>query len=246
MIGLSSFVTFMLGAAVGVGGKIAYDYWRMPPSGGAPALGARLHGTIVPGPAGTPSVGAPQAGYATAPLYEWGYRVGAGDTAGGIAEAITGHDVRYQELLLANPALPTIGEAGVYAGDNAWDFAPGAFADGVQVLLPLAWNPYIDQTGVPRGQAVPYPNDPRSLTLGATPPAGLPATTPAPTSTPVGGLAESPGSAAGGAAAPGSKMAASPGTATTFTVGTTGAEVAGSDPPYSGSFLQSLYPQAAA
>jgi hypothetical protein len=238
MFGLSSILSFLAGAAVGVGGKMAYDHWRAPSSGGAPVVGARLHGTIVPGPAGAPSLGSPQAGYATEPLYEWGYRVGAGDSAGGIAEAITGHDVRYQELLLANPDLATIGEAGVYAGDHAWDFAPGAFQEGTQVLLPLAWNPYIDQTGVPRGRAVPFPNDPRKFTMTSPPPAALPVPAPTPLSLPADGLATGSGSAAGGAAAPAPALApTATKSASTLT--------AGVDPPYRGAFLQALRGEAA-
>lgn len=205
-------LTFVAGTVVGVGGKMLYDHWRNPPVGGAPIAGAKLHGKIVPGPVGAPSLGVPQAGFATTPLYEWAYSIGEGDTAGGIAEAVTGHDVRYQELLLANPALPTVGEAGIYAGDHAWDFAPGAFRAGVHLLMPIAWNPYIDQTGAPRGRAVPYPDDPRALIASPPPGPALPAPPPPLTSSATDGLAEGAKPALAGSAS-GASGASTAGTA---------------------------------
>lgn len=125
--------------------------------------GPTLHGKIVPGAAGSPSGPlVPRAGYASREDYEWGYLVGPGDSLEGIAQAITGNDGHYQELLLGNPQLKTIGEGGVYLGDNAWGVAPGQIVEGEALLLPVPWSRYIDQAGHPRGVVTPWPKDPRA------------------------------------------------------------------------------------
>jgi hypothetical protein len=127
--------------------------------------GPTLHGKIIPGHVGSPSGPlVPRAGYASREDYEWGYVVGPGDSAEGIAQAIVGDDGRYQELLLANPQLKMIGEAGVYLGDRAWGVAPGQLAAGEMLLLPLPWSRYVDQLGHASGTTAPFSRDPRAST----------------------------------------------------------------------------------
>lgn len=166
-------ISLLVGAAVGAA-TAAAAWWLaadratdLDAHDGAGSYGAgpTLHGKIVPGSAGSPSGPLiPHAGYASREDYEWGYVVGPGDSAEGIAQAITGDEGRYQELLLANPQLKMIGEAGVYLGDAAWGFADGQLVSGAAVLFPLPWSRYVDQTGRPRGATIPWPRDPRAAT----------------------------------------------------------------------------------
>ncbi len=171
MLGIS-WGSFAFGAVAGVVGSIAFsmiDHATPGKPSGAPGTNAsgmtsaRLHGKVIPTTIGAPSpYGQAKAGYATVPPYEWGYVVGPGDSSGSIAEAVTGDDSRYTELVMANPQVPTAGELGVYLGDKQWDFQPGALKVGTNLLLPLPWFRYIDQVGNVRGGTTPYPTDPRA------------------------------------------------------------------------------------
>lgn len=159
-------IKFISGVLVGVVGFYLYQRWFS--GGGQVALSdgskSKLHGTIVPlSTSGSPAEPGlePKAGYRSREGYEWGYKVGDGDSAGDIARAITGDDGRYQELIGANPHLKTVGMIGVYSGDKSWEFAPGELRTGIGILFPLPWSRYIDQTGKPRGGLIPWPEDPR-------------------------------------------------------------------------------------
>lgn len=136
---------------------------------------SKLAGRIVPEfPSENP---APQglsgrAGYRSRGDYVWAYLTGPGDTAASIAEAITGDDGRYQELLIVNPQIATVGVPGEYMGD-AWDFAVPP-PPNTNLLLPLPWNRFIDETGKPRGSREPFPIDPRAKPESPVAAAGLP------------------------------------------------------------------------
>jgi len=92
------------------------------------------------------------------------------ETAGDIAAAITGEEARYQELVLANPEIDTVGKPGK-VGPDEWNFAPGSLPSGGKFTLPQTWNPWIDEVGNPRGQVTPFPEDHRvkAATHGAPP-----------------------------------------------------------------------------
>lgn len=166
-------ISILIGAGVGVVGAVAV-WWmtadddmhsKAHDGAGSYGAGPTLHGKIVPGHVGSPSGPLiPHAGYASREDYEWGYIVGPGDSAEGIAQAIVGDEGRYQELLLANPALKMIGEAGVYLGDHAWGLADGQLVAGEGLLLPVPWSRYVDQTGRPSGTTTPFARDPRAAT----------------------------------------------------------------------------------
>lgn len=165
-------IRYILGFLVGAG--VAYWFVSRATSaagGQAPhAAGSYrsyLRGKIVPGPVvGSPAPFGlvPQGGYASRDDYEWAYVLGEGDSAGEIARAITGDDGRYQELLLANPEIKTVGEAGVYVGPNALEPADGEFYAGRPILLPVPWSRYVDEVGSPRSGTSPFPPDPRAAT----------------------------------------------------------------------------------
>jgi hypothetical protein len=157
----------------GVAGAAAFAWWMFSDepkgdavsAGGSYGMGPTLNGKIVPGSAGSPAGPLiPHPGYASREDYEWGYIVGPGDNVEGIAQAITGDEGRYQELLLANPQLKMIGEAGVYLGDKSWGVAPGQIVVGEGLLLPLPWSRYVDQVGRARGTTTPFARDPRAST----------------------------------------------------------------------------------
>jgi hypothetical protein len=112
-----------------------------------------------PAPAGS----APTEGLQSSPLFRWCYVVRSGDTAGSIAEAITGDTARYVELLVANPIVSKRGKMGVVIGPDAWDFAEGALSEGTKILVSQTLNAWIDQTGVAQGGYLPYPPDPRAI-----------------------------------------------------------------------------------
>jgi hypothetical protein len=125
-----------------------------------------LRGKIVPGPeASSPAETGlvPLAGVASREGYEWAYVWGIGDDPGNVARAITGDDGRYQELLAANPHVPTTGDPGVYTGPSVYEFEAGQPVPGEVVLLPLPWSRYIDQLGNARGGTKPFPPDGRAL-----------------------------------------------------------------------------------
>lgn len=162
-----SLISFVLGAASGFVVARAISSISVAGSGGQTTHTGEppsvLAGKIVPNPeAGLPVEAGllPQKGLASREGYEWGYVVGPGDSAGSIARAITGDDGRYQELVAANPHLPTIGEAGVYLGDQAYDFA-SALVPGEAILLPVPWSRYVDELGNARGGTTPFPPDQR-------------------------------------------------------------------------------------
>lgn len=169
-------ISALIGA--GVAGFAAFAWWtwgdheydgagHATGNSGAGSYGAgpTLHGKVVPGNVGNPAGPLlPHAGYASREDYEWGYVVGPGDNAEGIAQAVTGDEGRYQELLLANPQLKMVGEGGVYLGDKAWGFAPDQLVAGETLLFPLPWSRYVDQVGRARGTTTPWPKDPRAST----------------------------------------------------------------------------------
>lgn len=102
----------------------------------------------------------PTAGYQSDGLHHWCYLLAEDETAGDIAAAITGEEARYQELVLANPDLKTVGIPGK-VGPDEWNFAPGSLALGSKLTLPQTWNPWIDELGQPRGQVASFPEDTR-------------------------------------------------------------------------------------
>lgn len=129
-----------------------------PRSGSGPRLvDCALGGS--PAPAGS----TPTEGLQSSPLFRWCYVVRSGDTAGSIAEAITGDSARYVELLTANPAVAKRGTMGTVIGPDAWDFAEGALTEGSRILVSQTMNAWIDQVGVAQGGYLPYPPDPRAI-----------------------------------------------------------------------------------
>lgn len=178
-----TFCPLTLGIGAVLGG-VATAWWLMSDKGKGSTTApmgqpSRLGGHLVPAVAGAiaaPPLLAPVGGVASIDGFAWDYQVGPGDTLGGITEAIVGDDGRYQELLLANPGLMTVGHPGVYIGEDAWDAAPGAL-DGATLAIPAPWDRYIDQLANPRGGREPFPYDTRaSMSLPAAPaPAALPA-----------------------------------------------------------------------
>jgi hypothetical protein len=169
---IGKIISFALGALSGIVGTMVYVNRRDAKKYGATGH-SKLAGRILPLSVGNPAPDAliPSAGYRSAADFEWQYVVGPGDTAGSIAEAITGDDGRYAELVLVNPHVEDIGTPGLYIGD-AWDFK--RLLEGEKLVLPLPWSRFIDELGAPRGATDPFPIDPRALPEPATP-AALPA-----------------------------------------------------------------------
>lgn len=132
--------------------------------GGAPRSGSGPH-MVDCGAGGSPQPtgSTPTPGLQSSPLFRWCYVVRRGDTAGSIAEAITGDSARYVELLVANPSVPKRGVMGVVIGPDAWDFAEGALAEGGRINVSQTMNAWIDQAGVAQGGYLPYPPDPRQI-----------------------------------------------------------------------------------
>lgn len=178
-------VAFLFGGVVGwtVRSYVHVPQGQVFPVMGAPGAGgyhgraAPLRGRIVScggGGGGTtaPPGVAPTAGYASDALHHWCYMLAEGETAGDIAAAITGEEARYQELVLANPEIKTVGIPGK-VGPDEWNFAPGSLPLGGKLTLPQTWNPWIDEVGQPRGQVVSFPEDmrakPGASTTGAPP-----------------------------------------------------------------------------
>ncbi len=96
--------------------------------------------TVAPNPNG----GDPIAGRASALEYQWCHAVRPGETTGSIAEKITGDRRRYLELVVANP------QKGVATRNGEANFRD-ELCVGERLLVPKSWNPWIDQTGEPRG-----------------------------------------------------------------------------------------------
>lgn len=103
------------------------------------------------------------AGVQSSPFFRWCYLVKAGDTAGSISQKIVGDSSRYAELLVANPETPKKGKMGEVLGDNAWDFAAGALAEGTKIFVPQTMNAWVDQLGNAKGGYLPYPPDSRMM-----------------------------------------------------------------------------------
>ena len=166
-----SFVTIPQGHVVpGMGASTMHGYGH----GGTPPR--PLRGKIVScDPKGhvAPDGLAPMGGYQSDPLTSWCYLLAEGETAGDIAAAITGEEARYQELVLSNPSVPTVGTPG-RVGPEEWNFAPGGLASGARVMFPQTWNPWIDQLGQARGRAQPFREDQRT-TVAATGAMAIPA-----------------------------------------------------------------------
>lgn len=143
-------------------GGVSVHYWMKRQQQQNASGSSKLAGRIVAEFAGmnpAPQGLSPRAGARSRGDFEWAYLTGSGDTAASIAEAITGDDGRYQELLIVNPEIPTVGVPGLYMGD-AWDFA--ALPPNTNLLLPLPWNRFIDEEGNPRGSREPFPLDSRA------------------------------------------------------------------------------------
>lgn len=139
---------------------------RLLPAGPTSARsgrGPRMVDCNIPGEGGPSPAGAPTAGYQSSPLHRWCYVVRPGDTAGSIAEAITGDSARYVEFLVANPSIAKRGKMGTVIGPDAWDFAEGAIPEGSKILVSQTMNAWIDQLGVAQGGYLPYPPDPREI-----------------------------------------------------------------------------------
>lgn len=152
----------VIGGAIVFGPKIvraardAYDRKRLPqdcPSSQS-GLGTCPPNTISPNPTG----GDPIAGMATALDYQWCHTVrktnGKVDTAGSIAERVTGDRRRYLELVAANPHKGFATVQGASGPEVNFREPPCAME---KLKLPKSWNPWIDQQGTPRGKTTPYP-----------------------------------------------------------------------------------------
>ncbi len=165
------FGSIAIGALVG---GFGVHYWMKRQQQQNASGNSKLAGRIVaefattnPAPQGLSA----RAGARSRGDFEWAYVTGPGDTAASIAEAITGDDGRYQELLIVNPEIPTVGVPGLYMGD-AWDFA--ALHPNTNLLLPLPWNRFVDEMGHPRGSREPFPLDSRAKPESPVAAAGLP------------------------------------------------------------------------
>lgn len=131
--------------------------------------------TLVPCGTGVTSTGSasvePKDGLQSSPFFSWCYLVRQGDTAGRIAERVTGDSARYTELLVANPGLAKKGTMGVVTGPDAWDFA-GGLTNGSKLIAPQVWNAWIDQKGRAKGGYMPWEPDTRILIEAKGEPAG--------------------------------------------------------------------------
>jgi hypothetical protein len=143
-------VAAVVGSKLAKRAVTAYDVKRLPkdcPS----ALRDCPANVLAPNPSG----GDPVPGTATALGYQWCHIVRRGDSAGSIAEKIVGDRQRYLELVAANPQK---GAAPVVLKDGRTEMN---FRDPLcpqeRLLIPKAWNPWIDQTGAPRGQKTAWP-----------------------------------------------------------------------------------------
>lgn len=91
--------------------------------------------------------------------YQWCYVIREDDSPGDVAAGVLGPEQawRYVELLTANPEMKTKGSiVAPDAGDAEMNFADGEWTPGHTVRMPRTWNPWIDQTGAPRGERAPY------------------------------------------------------------------------------------------
>jgi hypothetical protein len=116
---------------------------------------------------------------ASNPYFTWKYVVNAGDSPSQIVARLFGADsiARRTELIQANPREfytgRVLGSVGT-PGTNGYNFA-SLLANDV-LVFPRSWNPWLDQDGNKRKQAVPWPR-----------PDGTYVATPAPTN-PFGGV----------------------------------------------------------
>lgn len=145
---------YFLGAGlVYVAYEVAKHFYA--PAGPAlpPAACATL--TTCPVNIGSPSPtnSAPVAGRASALNYRWCVEVKDGDTAGKIAKAVTGDARRYLELLAANPDIKRVTDSVTGEINFSWP----KDCTGLRLTFPLSWTPWMDQTGKPRGNVVPFP-----------------------------------------------------------------------------------------
>lgn len=115
-----------------------------------PQLGTCSPSSESPNPTG----GDPIAGQASAFGYQWCHDVRNSDTAGSLAEAITGDRRRYLELVYANPQYGVAMQP-TSSGGSEMNFRDKP-RPGEKIKLPKSWNPWIDQTGAPRRGAVAF------------------------------------------------------------------------------------------
>ncbi len=102
-----------------------------------------------------PSGGDPKSGMASALGYQWCHVVRRGDSAGLLAEKIVGDRSRYMELVTSNPQK---GTAPIVLPDGRTEMNwRDKLCPQERLLLPKSWNPWIDQTGKPRGHKTPFP-----------------------------------------------------------------------------------------
>lgn len=111
---------------------------------------ARRECPPVGGKTPNPSGGTPVVGQGSALDYPWCHRVEKGQSAGSIALEITGDAARYPELLAANAHKPT-----AISSQGEVNFT--SLCIGERLAIPSSWNPWLDQTGAPRGQKIPFP-----------------------------------------------------------------------------------------
>jgi len=173
-------ITLVVGSAGGfVGGWVVRSFVTIPVGHVLPGMGHHyghgggrgepvrpLRGKIIscdPKGHGASDGLPPMGGYQSDSLHSWCYQLAEDETAGDIAAAITGEEARYQELVLSNPTVPTVGTPGK-VGPDEWNFAPGGLAAGARVELPQTWNPWIDELGQPRGRSQAFPEDRRTVT----------------------------------------------------------------------------------
>lgn len=94
-------------------------------------------------------------GIAVPPTVQLYYVVREGDMGPrSVAQRIVGDENRYLELIDANPSAPTVGER---MNPNSTGFNFARFVVGDKLLLPKAWNAFIDGEGNFAGSTTPFP-----------------------------------------------------------------------------------------
>lgn len=105
----------------------------------------------------------PRKGIARDPARQVNWNVRPGESPTKITALVFGNDrakapgtdkYRFVELIQTNAAKATVGNA-ANPWSSGYNFA--SLNPGESLMLPLSWNPWIDQTLVPRGTAEPFP-----------------------------------------------------------------------------------------
>ncbi len=120
-----------------------------------PGAGPAARGRVVPCAGAAVPAGA-RSDEQSDPAFPWCYAVAEGDSAGAIAESITGDDGRYAEVVLVNPEIARVGTPGMYLGPEEWGWAPGAVVAGSVIRLPASFDKWIAEDGTPAGDYLPW------------------------------------------------------------------------------------------